>query len=158
MTLSAMLNLVRDALEPWTKTKAGAFKVARDPWQPYEIMSAGSKGIIVSLGWIGERVVDAGQHSPLAAGTIELVLGAPMGLTQETDANLHRPVGDRPAVVDLVDELIAEVSKIAIPGSTTTAHFFEYLGTEPLTLPNGVRLAAYRLTFQVTRIVLTPHA
>lgn len=156
MTLATTLTLIRDALEPWAKQHAGVIKIARDPWQPYEMLSAGSRGIILALGWIGERVVDAARHSPLATGTFELVLGAPMGLTPETDANLHRPIGDRPALVDLVDDLIVTVSKIDFTGTTTTAHFLEYQGADPLTLPNGVRLAAYRLTFSLTRVVLTP--
>lgn len=154
MKIAQIIAEVREKLEPWVQAQNGRITVARDPWQAYELVASGPRGLLVVLGWGGERIVDAPRNNPLATARIEITVGSGMGLTAEPDANTFRSVGDRPALTDMIDEMIQTVAAITLTGITTTSRVLEYQGTEPMALPTGIRLAAFQVTFNVTRKVL----
>jgi len=155
MTITQIVSEIRAHIEPWAKKNNARLSVARDPWNAYELVASGSRGLILVIGFAGERAVDGPRHNPLATARIEVTLGSGMGLTAEPDANTFRDIGDRAALSDLLDDLIKTLSSLTFSNASTSSKILEYQGTEPLTLSTGMRLAAFVAAFAVTRIVLS---
>lgn len=157
MKLSEIIDAVRDAVAPWVKEQGGVLTVAKDPWHGYEIISAGSPGLLLVLGYGGRDKVDGAPGNPLAQKRIELLLGNGMGLDIETGRAAFQQTGPRAPLVDLMDDLTQKVCEIDMQEKSagTTGPRFIFEGDEPVELPNGIRLAAYRLRFTIVGTVLT---
>lgn len=157
MTISEIIAEVRKVVEPWIVNAGGTLVVARDPWHAYELIAGGPRGLILVLGYGGESVIDAPQGNPLAQMRIELTLGNGMGLDADTGASQFTAIGDRPALADLLDGLVQAVCAINLVeiDNGTTNHNFLFQGETPVELPNGLRMAAYRVEFNLIRLVTT---
>jgi hypothetical protein len=161
MKLSAIIAEVRKAVEPWIMENGGTLVVARDPWHAYELIANGPNGMTLVLGYAGRSIIDGHRGNPLGQPRIELILGNGMGLDVETGSSALQQIGDRAPLVDLIDALVQIVCDIKMSevSAKTTSPCFEFTGDDPVELPNGLRLAAYRLNFQIAAIVLeTPQA
>jgi hypothetical protein len=157
MKLSEIISALREVVEPWINEQGGVCTVARDPWHAYELIASGPNGLICVIGYGGRALLDSPQGNPLAQMRFELILGNGMGLDADTGASVYQAIGDRPALTDLLDTLTQVVSEINLTeraAGTTTPRFL-FQGDEPFEIPNGLRLAAFRLTFNLVGTVLT---
>jgi len=152
MKISAIIKELEPVLAFWAKTRAAVVTTARDPWHAYEIIASGTSGLMVVLGIGGEDVIDAPRSRPLATPSIEITLGIGMGMSADSGAAMFHTDGKRVALVDQLDDLIETMYGVQVD-SQETSHIFEYRGFAPLSLPNGLRMAAYRATFHITRQV-----
>ena len=155
MTIAEIINAVRAVAEPWVKDSKGAFSVARDPWHAYELLAAGTSGLILVLCCGGEKPTDAPQGNPLGRLKVELTLGYGMGLTADLQSGQFAPIGNRPPLANMLDSLLQAVCAIDMQqvAAGATGPCFIYEGFDPVSLPNGVRMAAYRCTFHIIRLV-----
>jgi len=142
MTLTDIFAAINDPLRAWCEAHNARLSIAKDPWHAYELIAAGPSGLIVVLGLDGERLKDSPRTNPLAMVRVEVSIGNGMGLTADPGAAQFKQVGDRAALIDLIDDLINAVAGITLP--------------DPVSLPNTLRLAAYRATFHITRLVRKP--
>lgn len=154
MTIAEIVDAVRLVAEPWSARNGGTFTVSRNPFHAYELVSAGPRGLIVVLGYGGERVIDSPQGNPLARMRIEVTLGNGMGLTPDTDAIQFRSQAGSPALADLIDDLVQSICAINLSeiDKGTTNHNFLFQGDEPMELQPGIRMSAYRINFDLIRL------
>jgi hypothetical protein len=157
MKLSDIIAALRETVEPWINENGGVCTIAKDPWHAYELIASGPRGLICVIGYGGRSLLDGPQGNPLAQMRFELVIGNGMGLDADTGAAVYQAIGDRPALTDLLDTLTQKVSEInlALVSAGTTTPRFLFQGDEPFEIPNGLRLAAFRLTFNLVGTVLT---
>ena len=154
MKISAIIAALKPALDTWAKARQTTVILARDPWHAYEIIASGTSGFMIVLGVGSEELIDSPRQHPLARPTIEITLGNGMGLTADTGAAVLQTTGQRVALVDELDSMIEAVYAVTLPEDGKTSRIFEYSGFDTLSLPNGLRMAAYRTTFRITRQVL----
>jgi len=152
MKISAILQALRTDVEPWAAAEGAGVIVARDPFDPFQIVTAGGAGLVAVLSYAGTQRSESSRERPLGRMQFEIVLASRMSLPVDRSAGIYTAAGDRPPLVDMLDDLIQVVANIAI-ADATTSHKFEYAGDAPLTAPDGQRLAAFVLTFHLTRIV-----
>jgi hypothetical protein len=157
MKLSDIIAVLRETIEPWITENGGVCTIAKDPWHAYELIASGPHGLICVIGYGGRALLDSPQGNPLAQMRFEIVLGNGMGLDANTGAAVYQSIGDREALTDLLDTLTQKVAEINLTNTSqgTTTPRFLYQGDEPFEIPNGLRLAAFRLTFNLVGTVLT---
>lgn len=157
MTIAQLIAELKKVAEPWVAEAGGTFSVARDPWHAYELIAAGPSGLILVLCYGGEQVIDSPEGNPLARMRFELTLGNGMRLTADMGSLQYQAQGDRPALAELLDGLIKAICGINLQevsqGTTNPNFLFE--GESPVELPGGIRMAAYRVSFGLVRLVTT---
>jgi hypothetical protein len=72
--------------------------------------------------------------------------GYHLGLTAKPDLALIQPIGNRPPLYQSLDDLRTLILNLQF-GSEQTGQYLEYRSIEPVITPDGVPLAAYRLSF-----------
>lgn len=153
-TPADILKLLKPDLESWANTNAvrGKISIAKDPWNVLEILAESPCGIRVILHWAGDRQLGDRDELPLVTSNIEVVLAYAMGLNKDANSELMTPqFNGRPSVLDLVSELRERILTFDFDrdGEDESEETARYVGTEPVTLPDGTPTHAYRLKFEL---------
>jgi hypothetical protein len=150
MIAREILKRLYDDIVSWGKV-GKLVSLARDPFDVLEILAQGPQGFRVILHWAGEQEVGGQPQLPIVQHRIEAILSYNLGLTATPDLALlsKGPANDRPALLDLVEELRRRIASYNFPDGETDV-FMAYVGCDPFVTPDGVPLAAYKLTFTLT--------
>jgi hypothetical protein len=154
MTPAEILRAIQADLKEWAGTVRGQISIAKDPWNVLEILSESPVGVRVILHWAGDKQLGDWDDAPLATANIEVVLGYAMGLVKDPGGDLvNAQFNARPSVLDLVSDLRGRLLSRTVdsdPGSPDeSADTLRYVGTEPVTLPDGTPTHAYRMKFEL---------
>lgn len=155
MTLPDVMEQLRAALREYAAEFNAQLSVSPDPWAPYELLTMGSGGSVVALVYEGQTRLDSPPGRPLAVARIAVYVGAQLGLSDERGAALFRPLGARPAVYSLVEgitKLLVDFRMTVTDGTVKDRLY--YAGDEPVALPGGMPLAAYKINFTLERAVV----
>jgi len=152
MRLDEILEALRADLEPWVKTKRGQLSIALDPWNVLELLVNGPQGFQVILHWGGDDATGDQPAEPLADNTLEVIVGYNLGLNARPDLALVKNLPERPSLLKLVNDVRARVLSYVFPPDVTM-QTPEYAGCKPVTLPEGIPLAAYKFQVKLTALV-----
>jgi hypothetical protein len=147
-----LVRAVDARLAAWT---VPGYKIARylakDPWHPYEIIAAGPRGLCVILKWSGAVAFgdDEAEDLTLARQRLELFLSWNFGLAAKPEQALTLGDGERPSLLKTVALLIRRVREMDFKNESDVARFFKWKATEEVVTPEGVPLAAYKITFEL---------
>jgi len=163
MRIDEIGEKLRGALEDWARPLKGNVSVARDPIDVLSLLVTGPRGFILVLHYAGGTLrsdIAADESSGTDAETVnavgderfEIAIGQAMGLSAGKDMNIFAAIADRPALMRRVNDLRARVTALLFPDDGSTLRRFRWTGTDPLMLPDGTPLAAYKLTFVITAV------
>jgi hypothetical protein len=148
-TPATLIGLVHDALKPWLVARKGLLAVAGDPYNFLELLAESPSGWRVTLHWAGEKNPGDNEHAgcfPINAFDVGISINP--GLTATPDLAMFKPTADRSALLELVSDVRDFIRALNFaPGASTLRAL--YRGADPVALPNGVPLRAYRLQFEV---------
>lgn len=151
-----ILESVKKDLDDWAATLAGAkvqVSVARDPYNVLELLVQGPAGLCVVIHWAGDEG-NGKIGDPKADNLIEVIVGYNLGLTIPLDQALYKSTANRPSLLKYVNDVRARLLTIQFTADETRQFTF-YSGCEPIVLPDGVPLAAYRMKARLDAIVET---
>jgi hypothetical protein len=154
LTPADILRVIQADLKEWAGTVRGQISIAKDPWNVLEILAESPSGLRAILHWAGDRQLGDQDDAPLASANVEVILGYAMGLSKDPGSDLVNPqFNARPAVLDLVSELRGRLLSLDFDSdpenADESAETLRYVGTEPVTLPDGTPTHAYRLKFEL---------
>jgi hypothetical protein len=152
LTITQILKQLVEALHHWGHGVKATVTIARDPFNVLEILAATPTGFRLVVHWVGDDNISDLDELPLSDNEIEVILSYNLGLTNRPDLTLIQGTPDRPPLYDLVDQLRAFVLAIRYP-TNQTGSYLVYRGTKPYVTPDGIPLAAYRLTFHIQAAV-----
>jgi len=134
----------------WASSQTAMVSIASDPFEVYEILAEGPARVRVILHWAGD-VDDSGEKFDLGIvkNRIEVILSHNRGLQVRPGDNLLRGSGTRPALVALLASLRSQIRSLVAPADGASTRIFEYRGCEPVVTPEGMRLDAYRMHFEI---------
>ena len=155
MRIDQILEAVKNDLDDWAATleQKVRISVARDPLHALECLVAGPAGIVLVLHWAGDDNNDAGaQKSFRGLNRIELSVGYNLGLKSPKDEAIWKTTESRPSLLKLVDQARSRLLSIHYPANET-GQYFKYIGCEPVTMPDGMPLAAFRLSVALSAVI-----
>lgn len=132
----------------------GHVSLAADPFNVFEQLTTGPNGTLIVLHWAGDANAGSTRRSPFVRNTIEVYVGRNKGLSLDQNETLYRE--------DLYDQakpLSRQVAEIrehlraysydadARHQPTGQEAALSYSGCDPVILPSGLPMAAYKLTF-----------
>lgn len=145
-TITDIVKIYANDLAKWTLENGGTPFMARDAAEPYErIAGMGPNDFRVVVMWAGDKGFGGNLKQHLDKHQIEIWIGRGRGLAADPNAGLVQPDKSRKALLDLVEEAKQRVMEIRFPREITREHS-EYIGTEPVTTPDGIPMAAYKIT------------
>ncbi len=143
-----LLQYLHDDLVPFVREYKGTLSVARDPWNFLELLGEAPSGWRCVLHWAGDE--NQMQDAPAAFNKNEFHLGVTcnLGLTAAPgEATMKKRPGGAPSLLRLVQLTRERVRGLVFPQGTTGQP--NYLGCDPVSLPDGTPLAGYRLRFSL---------
>lgn len=121
---------------------------ATDPWHVLELLTTGPQGRLLVLFWAGDSNASEFPQAPIPKHALEIYVGHNLGLALDPGKVLTQGTEDRPGLLRFLWEVRRRVRGLMLdPIQTST--LFEYQGTDPVSLPNGVPLAAYKARFTI---------
>jgi len=145
-TITDIIKAFADDLATWARSRGGKPFFARDAAEPYELIAGmGPNDFRVVVMWGGDREFGGNIKQHLDRHTIEIWIGRSRGLAADPNGQLVYPVGDKPALLDLVEAAKQRVLEMQFPREVTREHPV-YVGTESVTTPSGIPMAAYKIT------------
>ena len=154
LTPADILRAIQADLVEWASTTNGHISIAKDPWNVLEILAESPTGLRVILHWAGDKQLGDVDDLPLATASVEVILGYAMGLGKDPGSDLvTAQFNARPAVLDLVSDLRGRLLSLDMDSdpqnNDEAAETLRYIGTDPVTLPDGTPTHAYRLKFEL---------
>jgi hypothetical protein len=145
-TITQLVRIYADDIAKWTQENGGTPFLARDAAEPYErIAGMGPNDFRVVVMWAGDKGFGGNIKQHLDRHTIEIWIGRGRGLAADPNRDNVLPNGQRKALLDLVEEAKQRVLELRFPREITREHS-EYIGTDPVTTPDGIPMAAYKIT------------
>ena len=130
----------------WAKENGGKPFLARDPAEPYELIAGmGPNDFRVVVSWAGEQDFGGNIKHHLDRHRIEIWIGRSRGLAADPNKQIVNQDGNKPALLDLVESAKQRVLEMRFPREITREHT-QYVGTDSVTTPNGIPMAAYKIT------------
>jgi len=144
MRIDQIIDDLRKDFDGWVKERRGTLTVAKDPWHALEILCTGPQGIQFILGWGGDDTEGDQAQEPLGDNVIELTVAYNLGLEADRDAALMKNRDNRPSLLKLVNDARARLLAYVF-AADDEPQFLAYGGTTPVTVPEGLPLAAFRI-------------
>lgn len=150
-----LLGLLHEDFEPFAREHRAELVIAEDPWGFLEVLASGPQGALIALHWGGDTNTQGDlAEAVFAENQIEIGIAVNPGLAKDSKARtLSRRPGDKLALIELVAATRARTRSLMLPDDGTSERRLRYAGCDPVVLPDGVPLSAYRMRFQV---VTTP--
>lgn len=153
-----LLQRLFDDLTPFAAEHLGELVLAEDPWSFLEALAGSPQGALFALHWGGDDNL-AAEHPQGAVcdNVIEIGVGLNPGLTKTRGKALiqSRP-SDKPGLLKLVGLTRERVRSFLLPDDQTSERALRYQRTDPVVLPDGTPLMAYRLRFLVQASITMP--
>jgi hypothetical protein len=146
-----LLELVHEDFTPFAQEHKAELVIAEDPWGFLEVLASGPQGGLIALHWGGDTNTQADMpEAVFAENQIEIGIAVNPGLAKDSKARaLSRRPGDRLPLIRLVAEARRRARSLMLPDDGTSERRLRYAGCDPVVLPDGVPLSAYRMRFQV---------
>lgn len=155
LTPADLLNTLRQHLAPWVAEHKGRLSLAKDPYHVIEILSEAPAGFRVILHWTGDEQLGDLPQQPLCTHQVDVILSFNLGLTAEPSAALVEARNNRPPLYGLLNDLRRRVLGCNY-APDISAEYLMYRGTEPVVMPEGLPLAAYRIQFSLDAALPEP--
>lgn len=147
MRIDQFVNAVFTSLEQWAVDNKGRASVATDPLNALELLVFGPRGVHVSLFWAGDDDVGGAKGVAECANRLEITVGFSLGLDPNEGYGLFKSRGSRPNLLQLVNDCRKHVLAMRFPSeSNPVDELTTYGGCQPVALPTGDPLAAYKFT------------
>ncbi len=158
MELQDTLRLVHQGLSPYAAEHHAALQIAGDPFDVLEMFFGPVGGLRIAVHFsgsdvAGEDVSEIEHMYPEALEQIEIIVGTPIGPEAARDWRLVVGRGGRPGLIEHVQAVRALALAWVFPDDAESLRRLEYQGCEPVTTPDGLNLAAYRLRFSLHVVV-----
>ena len=143
-----LLALKTDLEARWAASNKARVSLASDPWNVLELLVNGPAGLLLVLHWAGEDQLGDQEQAPLATQKIDVILACNLGPEIEKGSGLVKDTPQRQALLALVASLRDEILSLTCPDEETGT-YFAYAGAEGVTTPEGIPLAAWKLSFRL---------
>lgn len=146
LTIRQVAEAYHRDIDAWARTVGGVCFFARDPVEPFEIIAGmGPNDFRVVVSWAGDSEFGGNILQPLSRHKIEVWIARSRGLEANREKQLLAAQGDRPALLDLVEQAKERVRALQFPREITRRQT-TYVSTAPVTTPDGISMAAYKIT------------
>ncbi len=144
-----VLQKFHDVAQRWAKKNGGLTSVATDAFHVLEILAESPLGLRVIVHWAGDVAVDEEQCDiAFVTHTIEIILSFNLGLTAKPESGVMANREDRKSLLKNLSILKGNIRGMKLPDEETSGTP-RYVGCEPVVTPEGVPLAAYRMSFKL---------
>lgn len=136
-------------VQPW-----GHVSVAQDPFNVYEVLTQGPHASLVVVHWAGDQHEASDYRVGIVRATLEIYVGRNRGLHLDKGRMLSEadPFDGEPALYTTVSDIrdfVRTFNFSAAPDveAERVDDYAHYLGADPVPMPDGIPLAAYRIRF-----------
>lgn len=157
-----LLALLYEALKTWVGAQTGAkgeVFISRDPYQFLTLLAETPAGYRLVLGWDGDE--NQSDRAKLAMGAnvcsqrLSLAISGNLGLTADPGKAAILDTAARPALLHLLESVRVHVRGLTLP-DTISSILFDYRGTETVVTPDGIPLAAWKMSFEILLALTQP--
>lgn len=144
-----LLQHLVDDLQPFVRERRGLLSVAADPYNFLELLGEAPSGWRCVVHWAGDENQSPDIPAAFLRNEFHVGISCNLGLTAKPgEAAMKKRPGGAPSLVQLVQLTRTRIRELVFPDGTTGQA--AYQGCEPVVLPDGTPLAAYRLRFFLT--------
>lgn len=153
MTAAALLGAVLADLQTFATANKGKGVLAKDPFHALQILCTAPAGFHLVVQDDGEAPTPGTDETdPIHDLSFSLFASFNIGLKADPAEDLLEDRGDRPSLVKLCGEI---TDRVMTKGHATGADPADkihavFITRDPVTTPDGIPLAAYRLRFKIT--------
>ncbi len=146
-----LLNLLEEDLLPWMKEQKGQLSLAEEPWHFLELLAESPQGWRGVLHFDGdENRMQSADEGAFLRNRFSFGVSCQKGLGVKAGQVLHKPrPGGGLALLKLIALSRLRIRSFVFPADVSQ-RYVHYIGCDPVTLPDGTPLAAYRLRFELT--------
>lgn len=146
------LKLLHEDFTPFAREHHAELVIARDPWHFLELLASSPQGALLALHWAGDSNPQDNQaEAAIVDNIIEIGVLAHEGLAKSTVSRVLGPrPGNKPPLIELVSLVRMHARSFRYPADGTSERVLRYAGCDPVVLPDGLPLSAYRLRFTLT--------
>jgi hypothetical protein len=143
---------IESDLQGWVPPSGAkvALSIASDPFEVLEILADSPAGVRVILLWKGDDDLSQGTPIGIVDNHLEITISHNRGLKVRSGQSLYQSSATRPSLIALLDSLRARLRSLGFMEDDGSISPMEYKGCDPVVTPEGLRLDAYTLRFQVT--------
>lgn len=148
-TIVQIANVYYQDMLAWTRGVGGACFFARDPVEPYEILSGmGPNDFRLVVNWEGDAEFGGNVMSHLDRHTISVWIARTRGLAADRDEQLLKGSAGLPALLDLVEQAKQRLLEIRFPREISRK-YTAYVGTKAVVTPQGIPMSAYQVSVSI---------
>jgi len=149
LTITQIVRVYFNDIAKWAREVGGKAFFARDPAEPYELIAGmGANDFRVVVNWAGDQEFGGNRLHHLDRHKIEIWIGRTRDLQADPNGQILNAAGAKPALLDLVEAAKQRVLELQLPREITREHTI-YVGTDPVTTPAGISMAAYKITVTI---------
>jgi hypothetical protein len=149
-TPDTLLLELHEDLSAFMAANRGHLSVAGEMYDFLQLLTESPAGWRVVLLWEGEENPgDNAEAGCFAANKFSLGVTANLGMTASPEIGLIKPSASRPALLQLV-AAVRDWTRGHVFRQGVSTKYPLYKGADPVVLPDGMPLKAYRLRFELT--------
>jgi len=146
VTPDQMLRVIASDLRAWPRIADYTVRACEDAADALGLLCDGDSGGRIILRWAGDQAYGgAVPHGDIAVSRLSVVMTRGQSLSVEPGQT--ELAGDFPFLAALA-ALRARILSYRIIGDATEG-FFRYVGSAPVSLPDGLPIRAYEITFSI---------
>jgi hypothetical protein len=142
-----LLEAMRADLASWATGENGTVHVAKDPLAVLTLLAETPSGFRVIIHLEGDANERPEMPAPVVKYSLKIQVSANMGLSASPDLAITQATANRPALLRLAGLVRKRVMSWRLPEASVHKGRVYYDGFGPVTLPDGLPLAAYELDF-----------
>lgn len=152
-TPDTLLLELHEDLSAFMASNRGHLSVAAEMYDFLQILTESPAGWRVVLLWEGEENLgDNAESGCFPSQKFSLGVTANLGLTVSPEIGLIKPSASRPALLQLV-AAVRDWTRGHVFREGVSTKYPLYKGADPVVLPDGMPLKAYRLRFELTTVL-----
>jgi hypothetical protein len=154
-----MLKGDLDAWAPTCKATLGVLpkiRVAQEEWEMISLLCQSPQGFQIVLSWAGDKnTSETPRNGNIGLERISVVMSRNPGMSQQPSESVYVDKEHEASFLRLINAVRYRLLGCVFP-TDDTENLMRFDTTEPVTTPEGVTLAAYRMFFEMHCAIPTP--
>jgi len=146
VTPDFVLSKLEEHCRKWIASKGGKSHFAGDPFEPFEILSAGPVGFTVIFSWEGDEPLVDNPDAPVELNTFKIIVSQNRGMSILLGEALVKGRAGQEPLWKVCREL-RDLVRALVWDDGVNRQRMSYRGSKPVIAPQGVALDAHELKF-----------
>jgi hypothetical protein len=154
VAIDTVVKALADYLREWATPpqRIGSVSVAKDPFHVLEILAQAPQSMRLIVGYEGCDDVGGPDDAPVVTHQVTVTLGYSLGLTAQPEKALIEDAVNRPSLLGVISEIHVHLTDF-LTDAGGEDRGVRLRNIRPVVTPEGVPLAAYKMTYDFVALM-----